>query len=105
MSALQRCCSLNRSLFLLDEPFSGMDIEGRSHLVQILKTIVARQDTGMIISSHLIHDIEQITTKVCIVSDGKWLGTKRADEIKKSHATIEEYYLHSVNANISLESA
>jgi ABC-type multidrug transport system, ATPase component len=75
-----------------------MDIEGRSHLVQILKKIVSEQKTGMIISSHLIHDIEHITSKVCIVSDGKWLETKKAEEIKKSHGTIEAYYLDTIKA-------
>ena len=98
---LAKVLLIKPKLILLDEPFSGMDIEGRSHLVQILKKIVAKKNTGMIISSHLIHDIEQLTTKVCIISDGKWLETKTVDEIKKGHATIEEYYLHSVNANIS----
>lgn len=95
---LAKVLLMKPKLLLLDEPFSGMDIEGRSHLVQILKKIVSEQKTGMIISSHLIHDIEHITSKVCIISDGKWLETKTADEIKKSHGTIEEYYLGTIKA-------
>lgn len=95
---LAKVLLMKPKLLLLDEPFSGMDIEGRSHLVQILKKIVSEQKTGMIISSHLIHDIEQITSKVCIISDGKWMETKTVDEIKKSHEKIEEYYLDTIKA-------
>lgn len=95
---LAKVLLIKPKLLLLDEPFSGMDIEGRSHLVQLLKKIVSEQKTGMILSSHLIHDIEHITSKVCIISDGKWLETKTADEIKKSHGTIEEYYLDTIKA-------
>lgn len=95
---LAKVLLMKPKLLLLDEPFSGMDIEGRSHLVQILKKIVSEQKTGIIISSHLIHDIEQITSKVCIISDGKWMETKTVDEIKKSHEKIEEYYLDTIKA-------
>jgi ABC-2 type transport system ATP-binding protein len=83
-------------LLLLDEPFSGMDIEGRDQLVHILKKIIDEQNTGMIISSHLIHDIENITSKVCIISHGKCLEVKKAEEIKESYPSIEKYYLDVV---------
>jgi ABC-type multidrug transport system, ATPase component len=86
-------------LLLLDEPFSGMDIEGRSQLVQLLKNIIMEQKVGMIISSHLIHDIENITTKVCIISGGRWLGTRQASEIRASYPTIEDFYLGTLSAN------
>ncbi len=83
-------------LILLDEPFSGMDIEGRDQLVHLLKSIIDEQKTGMIISSHLIHDIEHITSKVCIISGGECLGVKEVKEIKESYPSIEKYYLDVV---------
>lgn len=84
-------------LMLLDEPFSGMDIEGRNQLVQMLKNISEKVNTAMIISSHLIHDIEEITSKVCIINKGKCIGTRNVDEIRAGYPTIEKYYLENVS--------
>lgn len=90
---LAKVLLIRPKLILLDEPFSGMDIEGRDQLVQLLKKIRDEQHTGMIISSHLIHDIEHITSKVCIISHGKCLEVKEAAEIRESYPSIEKYYL------------
>ncbi|MHB8063729.1 MAG: ABC transporter ATP-binding protein [Ruminiclostridium sp.] len=94
---LAKVLLIKPKLILLDEPFSGMDIEGRSQLVHLLKKIIDEKKVGMIISSHLIHDIEQITSKVCIVNAGRWLETTPIDKIKAGYPTIEEYYLALVS--------
>ncbi len=95
--SLAKALLIKPKLILLDEPFSGMDIEGRSQMVHLLKKIIAEKNVGMIISSHLIHDIEQITSSVCIINDGKWLETRPMHEIKADFPTIEEYYLDLVS--------
>jgi ABC-2 type transport system ATP-binding protein len=102
---LAKVLLIKPKLILLDEPFSGMDIEGRSQLVQLLKKILEEQNIGMLISSHLIHDIEQITTKVCILRDGKCLAERPVSEIKASCRTIEEYYLEVMSNNRAAEMA
>ncbi len=84
-------------LILLDEPFSGMDIEGRNQLVQLFKSMIKKYNTAMIISSHLIHDIEDITSKVCIVKNGKCLGTKAVSEIRNTCPSVEKYYLDTIS--------
>lgn len=94
---LARILLTKPKLILLDEPFSGMDIEGRDQLVQLFKRIIEKYNTGMIISSHLIHDIEGITSRVCIVSSGKWLTTDTVEEIRGSYPTIEKYYLDTIS--------
>lgn len=94
---LAKVLLIKPKLIMLDEPFSGMDIEGRSQLVHLLKKIIEEKNVGMIISSHLIHDIEQITPRVCIINDGKWLETRPIYEIKADFLTIEEYYLDLVS--------
>ena len=94
---LAKILLIKPKLIMLDEPFSGMDIEGRSQMVNLLKKIIDEKNVGMIISSHLIHDIEQITSKVCIINDGKWLETRPIHEIKADFCTIEEYYLDLVS--------
>lgn len=94
---LAKVLLIKPKLIMLDEPFSGMDIEGRSQLVHLLKRIIEERSVGMVISSHLIHDIEQITSKVCIINNGQWLETTPIHEIKADFSTIEEYYLDLVS--------
>lgn len=100
---LAKVLLIKPKLILLDEPFSGMDIEGRSQLVELLKKIIEEKKVGMIISSHLIHDIEQITSKVCIINNGQWLETRPIHEIKANFSTIEEYYLDLVSKRRSVK--
>ena len=88
---LAKVLLIKPKLIMLDEPCSGVDSEGRSRLVHLLKRIIEEKEVGMIISGHLVHDIEQITSRVCIINDGKWLETRPIHEIKAHHSTIEEY--------------
>lgn len=85
-------------LLILDEPFSGMDIEGRAEMAQLLYQLVKNQGMSLVISSHLIHDIEALTTQVCIVKDGKWLVSEQTSTIKENYPTLEAYYLDQVGA-------
>lgn len=91
--SLAKALLIKPKLMVLDEPFSGMDIEGRNEIVRLLKNKVETENVGMIISSHLIHDIEGITTKVCIIREGKWIETEEVSIIKQKYPTIEAYYL------------
>ncbi len=83
-------------LILLDEPFSGMDIEGRTEMVKVIKHLSQTKKTAILISSHLIHDIEEITSKVCIIHKGEWVVTEAADKILGSYPSLEAYYLATV---------
>jgi ABC-2 type transport system ATP-binding protein len=81
-------------LLLLDEPFSGMDIEGRHEGISLLRRLVTETGMSIIISSHLIQDIESLTTHVGIVYHGKWLEAVTATAIKAEFPSLEAYYLH-----------
>jgi ABC-2 type transport system ATP-binding protein len=81
-------------LLLLDEPFSGMDIEGRHEGIDLLRRLVTETGMSIIISSHLIQDIEDLTTHVGIVYHGKWLGVESATLIKAEFPSLEAYYLN-----------
>lgn len=103
----QRICLAKVLLFqpeliILDEPFSGMDIEGRNELTTLLKSIVDERHVSLIISSHLIHDIESMTTKVCILGEGQCLATESTEVIKSKYPTIEAFYLSTVGQKRSV---
>lgn len=58
-------------LLLLDEPFSGLDVETRAQLSHLLRTHA--QDAGLatIITTHDVEEVEPVATRLAILSRGK----------------------------------
>jgi ABC-2 type transport system ATP-binding protein len=57
-------------ILLLDEPASGLDPRARAELRALLKELADMGKT-IVISSHILADIEDICTSVCILEEGK----------------------------------
>jgi ABC-2 type transport system ATP-binding protein len=57
-------------LVLLDEPTNGLDPPGRQHMLQLVSEILANEEVCVILSSHLLHDVEQVTDHVLILKNG-----------------------------------
>lgn len=55
------------NILILDEPTNGLDPEGIVELRNLLLKIAKKENTGIIISSHNLSEIETICTKVCIL--------------------------------------
>ena len=73
---------------LLDEPFLGVDPPNRYLLRQHIEALGALGRT-VLISSHLLHEVETITSEVAILAHGRLLGhgpiAKLLDELRKQH--------------------
>lgn len=79
-------------LYILDEPLGGVDPATRDY---ILDTILSNFETGasVIMSTHLISDIERILDQVLILDHGKIVLRGKADEIRsKEKASIDEIF-------------
>ena len=84
--------SRKAKLFLLDEPIAGVDPVTRDY---ILNTIVRNysKDATLIISTHLINDVEKILDEVIFVNKGEILLYDSIENIKKEHnVSIDEYF-------------
>lgn len=84
--------SRKASLYILDEPIGGVDPATRDY---ILKTIMDNfnDDSTIIISTHLISDVEKILDDVIFIADGKIKLTAGADELRKErNASIDEIF-------------
>lgn len=57
-------------LLILDEPTNGMDPAGMREMRQLLRTL-ADQGVTVFISSHLLHEVEQICDRVAVLSRGR----------------------------------
>ncbi len=71
-------------LYLLDEPIGGVDPAARD---RILDTIIRnyREDAALVISTHLIGDIEPVLDDVVMIQNGKPVLTGSAEELRETH--------------------
>lgn len=84
--------SRNVALYIFDEPLGGIDPATRDY---ILDTILSNFNEGasVIISTHLISDIERILDDVIFINDGEIILTSSADELReKEKMGIDEIF-------------
>lgn len=84
--------SRNAELYILDEPLGGVDPATRDY---ILDTILSNFCDGasVIISTHLISDIERILDEVIFIGQGEIVLTSSADELRnKEKSSIDEVF-------------
>lgn len=76
--------SRKAKLYILDEPIGGVDPAARDY---ILKTIINNysEDASVIISTHLISDIEPILDEVIFLKKGKLCLYGNADDLRQEH--------------------
>ena len=91
---LQLCLTMGRQarLYLLDEPLGGVDPAAREY---ILRTILCNynEDAAVVISTHLIEDVETALDEVLLLKDGALLAHQNVDELREeSGKSLDEYF-------------
>jgi ABC-2 type transport system ATP-binding protein len=60
-------------VLLLDEPTAGLDPEGRSAMLSVLSTLARRPNKALVLSSHLLSDVERVCRWAVILDQGRLL--------------------------------
>ena len=84
--------SRKADLYILDEPLGGVDPATRDY---ILDTILTNFNEGasVIISTHLIADVERILDEVIFIDKGEIILTGNSDELRtKENSSIDEIF-------------
>ena len=84
--------SRDADLYILDEPIGGVDPATRDY---ILDTILSnfKEGASIIISTHLISDIERILDEVIFIDKGKIVLSSSADDLRtKEKSSIDEVF-------------
>ena len=68
-------------LLILDEPTNGLDPSGIRELRDILKNLAHQENVAVLVSSHLLTEMEQMCDRVGIIDKGKLLGVKLIKEL------------------------
>ena len=74
--------SRKADLYILDEPIGGVDPAARDYILDTILTNF-NKDASIIISTHLISDIERILDDVIFISNGEIVLYEEADKLRK----------------------
>ena len=87
--------SRNARLYLLDEPIGGVDPAARDY---ILSTILNNycKDATVILSTHLIGDIEPILDEAIFLKDGSVFAHRNAEELRETEGMSVDAYFREV---------
>ncbi len=78
-------------LYILDEPLGGLDPAARSIVLDLIMNNYAKNAT-VLISTHLIGDVERIFNRVLMISGGKLIVNSHVDEIREKGKSVEEVF-------------
>jgi ABC-2 type transport system ATP-binding protein len=77
---LTRCLVHDPEVLLLDEPASGLDPRARVEMREVLKEI-ARMGKAVLISSHILPELEDLSTEVGIIHKGRMVASGAVEDI------------------------
>ncbi len=78
-------------LYILDEPLGGLDSAARSAILDLIMSNYA-QNATVLLSTHLISDVERIFNRVLMVSGGKLIVNSHVDELREKGKTVDEVF-------------
>jgi ABC-2 type transport system ATP-binding protein len=74
----------------LDEPTNGLDPSGREHILKLIGSLWRDLGISVVMSSHLLRDIERVCDRVLIIGHGQVLEHDTIENLKNRHRRIVE---------------
>ncbi|TXR64414.1 bacitracin ABC transporter ATP-binding protein [Bacillus sp. AY18-3] len=99
----------NPKLLILDEPTNGLDPAGIQEIRELIKQLPKQYDMTVVISSHLLNEMDQIATQVGIINSGQLIFQDkievlrkksqaamkiRVNDVVKAHQILEQHHIH-----------
>lgn len=82
-------------ILILDEPLNGLDPMGIKDMRELFLNLTQQNGMTILLSSHIISEIEHVADKVGIISDGRILCESNLAQIKtESKGSLEDYFFN-----------
>lgn len=94
--ALARVLLHDPDLLLLDEPASGLDPRARIEVRELLKALKEMGKT-ILISSHILHELAQLCTRIGIIEAGRMITEGSLEEIYHSLGLLQMVHVQVLN--------
>ncbi|WP_312473357.1 ABC transporter ATP-binding protein [Neobacillus sp.] len=95
--AIARAIITKPELLILDEPINGLDPVGIKELRDLFHMLSSEYGMTMLISSHILGEMEQIADTIGVISDGKLIKEVSMDEIREQNTEYIELTVTDVN--------
>lgn len=91
-------------LLILDEPTNGLDPAGIQEMRELIRSLPAKYGMTVIVSSHLLSEIDQLADDIGIIANGKmkYQGTLEALHEHDTDKSLEEIFLDLTGKDMSL---
>jgi ABC-2 type transport system ATP-binding protein len=89
-------------LFLMDEPFEGVDAVGARLMKDILLDQV-RHGATIFLTSHVLEVVERLCDRVAIINEGKIVREGTMQELRSASETLEDVFVRVVGAERAFE--
>ncbi|PFG14703.1 ABC transporter ATP-binding protein [Bacillus sp. es.036] len=94
-------------LLILDEPTNGLDPAGIREIRQYLRTLAREENVAVVVSSHLLSEIELMCDRIGIIQAGKMIDVQRVNDFVQNDQAVMvsfevdpvEHAVHAVKAN------
>jgi ABC-2 type transport system ATP-binding protein len=99
---LAGCFLLERDLYVLDEPMSGLDPAARVAVKSVLRRLVAEGKT-LFFTSHVLIDVEELCTSIAVLDRGRILfrGAPAELSARYSEPRLESAYMRCIRDDAS----
>ncbi len=87
-------------LLILDEPAAGLDPIARGQFLDLLLSIIQDQDRTIIISSHILSDVEKVIDHTLIMKEGRLVRDCSFDDLREEFCRV---HLTSLNGELPAE--
>ena len=87
----------NPTLLVLDEPINGLDADGMRIMREVLCDLAQNQGVTIVISSHILGELEKIATHYGIIRGGKMIKEMTAEELENGCRTYTALQTKEMN--------
>ncbi|MBQ7372167.1 MAG: ABC transporter ATP-binding protein [Blautia sp.] len=89
-------------LLILDEPTNGLDPAGIQEIRELIRALPKERDMSIIVSSHLLNEVEQMADYVGIIHHGEMLYQGTLEDLEKEGRNLEDVFLLMTGGGESL---
>jgi ABC-2 type transport system ATP-binding protein len=103
LAKLAQAIAHGPKMLIMDEPTNGLDPPARQRMIQLVREIRDASDMRLIISSHLLRDVEETCEEVLILRNGRVAALCNLEEERRANRKFLE--LETIGANGAFSSA
>lgn len=102
--AIARAIVHKPQLLILDEPVNGLDPQGIYEMRELFSLLTKRYGMTILLSSHILSEIEHTADKIGILNDGKIIKEESLENILKIYPDgVEELYMSTLKGGYLYE--